>query len=97
MVADLLSPKYFGVFGSFPSRCLCTIAIPAAISGRVARPLRLRLSDPEPCGRTFAAIRGQGGHLPTARHFGGDSIHALARHQRRKAASAERHSLIVGG
>jgi hypothetical protein len=24
MVADLLSPKYSGVFGSFPSRCLCT-------------------------------------------------------------------------
>src|SRR5713226_7782793 len=72
------------------------VAIPAAVPGRLARPRRLRLGDPEPYGRIVAASSGQGGYLLSARLLRGDSVHAVARHQGRQAASAGRRTLIVG-
>src|SRR5713226_8432121 len=73
------------------------VALPAALSGRLARHQRLRLRDPEPYGRTVTAIPWQGVyHLP-ARLLGRACAHAVARDQGRQAASAGRRSLIVGG
>ena len=69
------------------------VAIPAAVPGRLARPRRLRLGDPEPYGHTVAAISGQGVYLLSARLLRRDSVHVVAGHQGRQAASAGRRSL----
>ena len=73
------------------------VAFPAAIPGRLARHRRLRLCDPQPHGRTVAAISEQGVYLLSARLLRGVGDHAVARDQGRQAASAGCRSVIVGG
>ena len=73
------------------------VAIPAALPGRLARPRRLRLGDPEPYGHTVAASSEQGGYLHSTRRIGGGGVHVLASDQGRQATGAGRHSLILGG
>src|SRR5581483_11777634 len=78
------------------SRAACVpVTLLAPVHGSLAGHRRLRLGDPESHGCTVAAISGQGVQLLSARDHRGDSVHALARHQGRKAISAGRH--ILGG
>ena len=59
------------------------VAIPAAFPGRLARLRRLRLGDPEPYGRTGAAILRQGVYLLSACRLRGAGVHVLAPDQGR--------------
>src|SRR5438445_11234424 len=72
------------------------VAFPAAVPGRMADPQRLRLLDPEPDGRTMAAIPGTGVHLLQPRPPRGAGTHAVAPDQGCHAAGG-RDGSIVGG
>jgi len=70
------------------------IAIPAAVSGRLAGARRPGLGDPESYGHTVAGASGQSEHVSAARYFWRDRVHAVAAVQRRQAGGrqAGRHS-----
>jgi hypothetical protein len=56
MRADLLSPKYFLFLARCPRAACVQAAIPPAVPGRLARPRRQHLGDPEPYERSVAAV-----------------------------------------
>ena len=86
------------IFGSVAvsARAACVqVAIPAAVSGRLARLGRRRLGDAEPYGHIVAAILRQGVYLHAARRLGRGGLHAVAPGQGRSAGSTGRRSFVV--
>jgi hypothetical protein len=72
------------------------IALPAALSGRVAGTGRVCLHCLEPCGSAVAAVPGQGICHFAARFFRGDSAHAVAADQGGQAASCGHIGRLIG-
>jgi hypothetical protein len=90
-----LPPGSFGGYGCCHWRACVPVVFPAAVPGRLARHLWLRLCDPEPYRRTVAAILGKGVYVLSAGLLRGGGAHAVARDQRCPASG--RGGLIVSG